>query len=195
MGLFSRKAEKDEPTNLFEGDELPTSGDLGSPLFEPEQEPVVAVNQPVPKRSLAYGIEDAIALMRKLPAENREIVVAVVKQTLESTQISVEDIIADATDKEARLLDKNAQLESEIKQLQQQIADRKAQIAALLEDHKETVSVRERLELAMSLDQPKAAPKQAQTKAAMPKQAAPAQSAPKQANSASGNGESTPLPH
>lgn len=204
MGLFSRKAEEEESTNLFDSDELPNSGDLDRKLFEPENEPVVAASPKVaPKRSLTYGIQDAIDLMRKLPADNKEIVVSVVKQTLESTHISVEDIIADATDKESRLLNKNAQLETEIKQLQQQIADRKSQIAALLDDHKETVSVRERLELAINLDKPKPAPRPAAanpgTTAAAPKPAAPeaqpaaarTEAAPSKPTPGSGN----PLPH
>lgn len=205
MGLFSRKAEEEETTNLFDSDELPNSGDLDSKLFEPEREPVVAASPKAaaPKRSLTYGIQDAIDLMRKLPADNKEIVVSVVKQTLESTHISVEDIIADATDKESRLLNKNAQLETEIKQLQQQIADRKSQIASLLEDHKETVSVRERLELAINLDKPKPAPKPAApnpaTSAAAPKSAAPdaqpAGARPEPAATKPGPGSGNPLPH
>lgn len=150
MGLFSRTSQPNDTSELLDNDALPSSADLTEDYFEPE--PLVPQAKATPRRNLSYGIEDAISLMRKLPADNMEVVVSVVKQTLESTNINVDDIIADANDKEDRLLKKNTQLEKEIKDLQQQIADRNKQIASLLEDHKETVSVRERLQLANEID-------------------------------------------
>ncbi|UTA49412.1 hypothetical protein L1F30_07705 [Simiduia sp. 21SJ11W-1] len=192
MGLFSRNQQEDNETELLDSPGLPNSQDLNGEYFEPEA-PLVAAPAPKPVRpSLSYGIEDAIGLMRKLPKDNKEVVVSVVKQTLESTNISIDDIIADATDKEERLLNKNAQLEKEIKDLQAQIAARNKQISELLADHKETVGVREQLQLANQLSRPeqpvtarKAAP-QAQASAGAsaatqppraPKAAAPAPAA------------------
>ena len=47
---------------------------------------------------MAYGIQDAILLMRTLPVdESVELVVSVIKKTLESRQVGVPDLIEDAT--------------------------------------------------------------------------------------------------
>lgn len=147
MGFFSRTSATDTENELLENAGLPSSEDLNEAYFD-KGDTSIEVAPLNPPTAPSYGIEDAIALMRTLPAENTEVVVAVVKQTLESTRINVDDIIKDAKNKEARLLNKNAQLEKEIRQLEQQIAKRNQQISALLADHKETVSVRERLQLA-----------------------------------------------
>lgn len=179
MGLFSRTSQPNENSELLDDGALPNSADLAGNYFEPE--PLAPQPKATPRRNLSYGIEDAISLMRKLPSDNMEVVVAVVKQTLESTNINVDDIIADANDKEDRLLKKNTQLENEIKDLQQQIADRNKQIAGLLEDHKETVSVRERLQLANELDA-RTRPKPAKRPAA-PVTAAPDADAASQSDS------------
>lgn len=203
MGLFSRSQQEDTETELLDSPGLPNSQDLNGEFFEPE-EPLVA--KPAPKSvkpNLSYGIEDAIGLMRKLPKDNKEVVVSVVKQTLESTNISIDDIIADATDKEERLLNKNAQLEKEIKDLQAQIAARNKQIAELLADHKETVGVREQLQLANQLSSPKqAAPARKpapsatqaapQSTSARPATAATKVTAPKAAGD---EGDNSPLAH
>jgi len=151
MGLFSRNNNDDTSSELLESAGLPSSLDLNEDYFEPELPAKTQAAVKPSRKAVSYGIEDAISLMRKLPSDNMEVVVSVVKQTLESTQISVDDIIADANDKEERLLNKNTQLEKEIQDLQQQIATRNKQITELLEDHKETVSVRERLQLANDL--------------------------------------------
>ena len=157
MGLFSRNQQEDNENDLLESPGLPTSQDLNDDYFEPDEDIIpVAAAPKASRRALSYGIEDAIGLMRKLPKDNTDVVVSVVKQTLESTQISIDDIIADATDKEERLLNKNAQLEREIKDLQAEIASRNKQISELLADHKETVTVREQLQLANKLEERKA---------------------------------------
>lgn len=165
MGLFSRKDDSDASSELLESPGLPNSLDLQENYFEPDLEARPIIQAKSPRRSVTYGIEDAINLMRKLPSDNLEVVVSVVKQTLESTQISVDDIIADANDKEERLLSKNTQLEKEIQELQHQISSRNQQIAKLLEDHKETVVVRERLQLANQLNE-RATPAKTAAKAA-----------------------------
>lgn len=151
MGLFSRNNNDDTSGELLDSPGLPSSLDLNEDYFEPELPVTTKAEVKPARKAISYGIEDAISLMRKLPSDNMEVVVSVVKQTLESTQISVDDIIADANDKEERLLNRNTQLEKEIQDLQQQIATRNKQITDLLEDHKETVSVRERLQLANDL--------------------------------------------
>lgn len=159
MGLFSRtNAETNGEDNLEEID-LPNSKDLKGEMFNSEQtnspsiaQPRVAAQLPTPKARGVYSIEDAINLMKSLPKENNEVVVTVVKKTLESIQIRVPDIVADANQKETRIRNQHKTLEGEIKDLQGQIAQRNQQISDLLKDLKETTDVRERLQLAMELD-------------------------------------------
>jgi predicted phage tail protein len=193
MGLFSRNQQEDSDNELLDSPGLPTSQDLNDEYFEPDGDilPVAAAPKPA-KRALSYGIEDAIGLMRKLPRENTDVVVSVVKQTLESTQISIDDIIADATDKEERLLNKNTQLEREIKDLQAEIATRNKQIADLLADHKETVTVREQLQLANKLDQRNSAKLKQAAATAEPVKAADVETKPATTKTGS---SVDPLPH
>ena len=69
---------------------------------------VVVVQQPEDEPRPHYGIEQAITLMRALPVDqNPELVVAVIKSTLESLKVKVSDIIADA-DAQDRRISKNA---------------------------------------------------------------------------------------
>jgi hypothetical protein len=162
MGLFSRTNTGANGQDDFDEIDLPTSDDLKGGLFtEPTKPAPVAVTAPVkrnPPVRGTYGIEDAIKLMKSLPRDNNEVVVTVVKKTLESTSIKVHDIVDDANQKEARIRNQHKTLEGEIKDLQDQIAHRNQQISDLLHDLKETTDVRQRLQLAMELDGDKAAP-------------------------------------
>ena len=56
-----------------------------------------------PSAKSGFGIEKAIELMRNLPDDNESLVVAVVRTTLESANVSVEAIIDDAELKQARI--------------------------------------------------------------------------------------------
>ncbi len=98
-----------------------------------------------------YGIEKAIELMRLLPADNVELVVQVVKKTLESLQIQVPSIIKDASRKQQDIEGRIDVLKKEIFELESEISTRKTEISALETDHKETTSVKERLILAEKL--------------------------------------------
>ncbi|MBB3168493.1 hypothetical protein [Simiduia aestuariiviva] len=195
MGLFSRSQPEDNENDLLDSPGLPTSQDLNNDFFEPETTAAASPAPKVAKRNLSYGIEDAIGLMRKLPKDNAEVVVSVVKQTLESTNISIDDIIADATDKEERLLNKNTQLEKEIKELQAQIAARNKHISQLLADHKETVSVREQLQLANKLTAPKKPPLEAQKTPVKPASPMPAAAKPETATPTTEPSGNNPLAH
>lgn len=168
MGLFSRDRNEDEAvSDPFEPVPLPNSDDLdenflGRENFDPmefgaEPQPLSTEATPQSKQSTQYGIEEVIGLMRELPQENRELVVTVVKKTLESTQIDLDEIIGGAENKETRLRDKTQTLQSEIKNLQQEIEKRNREIALLQKDLKETTSVKEKLELAQQLHPPKQA--------------------------------------
>ena len=98
-----------------------------------------------------YGIDKAIELMRLLPADNVELVVQVVKKTLESLQIQVPSIIKDASRKQSDIEGRIDVLKKEIFELEAEISTRKTEINALETDHRETTSVKERLILAEKL--------------------------------------------
>jgi predicted nucleic acid-binding Zn-ribbon protein len=96
-----------------------------------------------------YGIDRAIQLMRSLPTDqNPELVAMVITTTLESVDMHVTEIIDDArsrqADLEARIGSikaRNGALEKEIEMGVEEIVKLEASLA-------ETLSVKERLELA-----------------------------------------------
>ena len=96
----------------------------------------------------SYGIDDAIQLMRTLPQENVELVVRVVKHTLESTRIDIGTIIEDASQKQQRIEARVAVLKDAIADLEREIQVRRKEIDELETDHRETTKVKERLVLA-----------------------------------------------
>jgi hypothetical protein len=108
--------------------------------------------------SSSYGIDDAIALMRTLPSENVELVVQVVKHTLESARIDIGAIIEDATSKQQRIESRVAVLRDAITELEREIDTRRAEIDQLETDNRETTRVKERLVLAEKLAQGGARP-------------------------------------
>jgi len=102
-----------------------------------------------------YGIDRAIELMRTLPSDNIELVVQVVKFSLESVGIKLPMIIEDAIRRQKDIQGRIGVLRTEIADLEQEIKVRREEIERLDADHKETSTVRERLELAESLGKPK----------------------------------------
>jgi hypothetical protein len=97
----------------------------------------------------AYGIENAIQLMRALPVDqNVELVVAVIKGTLESLKVKVSDIIDDASKKQKDLEGRIGNLKQAIADFEKEIHQRKEEIARIEADHAETTAVKGRLELA-----------------------------------------------
>jgi hypothetical protein len=101
----------------------------------------------------SYGIDDAIQLMRALPGDNVELVVQVVKRTLESTNVKVKRIIDDASRKQKNIEGRIDVLKKEIAEYEQEISTRKGEITSLEADHKETTMVKDRLQLAEKLGQ------------------------------------------
>src|SRR4051812_46204620 len=74
---------------------------------------VVVRDDPAP--SVDYGIDSAIQLMRALPVDqNVELVVQVIKTTLESLKVRVSDIIQDAARKQRDLEGRVTNLKREI---------------------------------------------------------------------------------
>ena len=149
MGIFDKKSNK-RSSEEFDSPIEQIDLNASPPTPEPAEAPTApAAPQPVPQE---YGIEQAIALMRTLPSDSVELVVRVVKHTLESTDIHIPTIIADAASKQKRIDDRVAMLKEEIRDLESEIAQRTEEIGNLEEDHKETSMVKERLELAEKLD-------------------------------------------
>lgn len=114
---------------------------------QPSSKVVVAPAEEEPRPH--YGIEQAIQLMRALPVDqNPELVVTVIKTTLESLKVKVSDIIADADRKTKDLEERVANLKRAIADFEKEIETRREEIARLEADHKETSGVRARLEMA-----------------------------------------------
>jgi hypothetical protein len=96
-----------------------------------------------------YGIEETIRLMRGLPVDqNLELVVRVVKTTLESVRVRLPTIIQEATKKQQFIAQQIAGLSGEIAGFEAEIAKRRQAIDHLEQDLAETTKVKERLELA-----------------------------------------------
>jgi hypothetical protein len=120
---------------------------LAAPVVKPT--PSVIVQREEPPPTVDFGINQAIQLMRSLPVDqNPELVVTVIKTTLESLRVKVPDIIADASRKQANLESRVETLSKEIVDYEREIQQRKEEIARLEADHAETTSVKSRLELA-----------------------------------------------
>jgi hypothetical protein len=133
MGLFGKKAEPEAP---------------------PAPGPSSGANLPGP-RTGAYGIEETIRLMRTLPVEqNLDLVVGVVKSTLESMNVRLSTIIEDAAHKQQTIEQRIAGLKGEIGELEKEIAKRRQEIDGLEQDLAETTKVRERLERAETSARP-----------------------------------------
>lgn len=120
----------------------------GSPVVPPPQRKKSLARTQVAAQAPKYGINEAIALMRKLPKGDMRILAAVIKETLESTNINVSQIIADADEKESKLESKIQTLDTEIETYESQIKQRKEAIAIYLEDLEETRNVKNNLALA-----------------------------------------------
>jgi hypothetical protein len=152
MGLFDKKLKKS-----FDQDasELlpPVAESPPQPVTEPTPPPAPqqAVPKPVKIDHPDYGINKAIELMRMLPDENIELIVRVVKTTLESTNINVANIVSDATRKQTGIENRIDVVRKEIAGFESEIATRRTEISTLEADHKETSMVKERFELAEKL--------------------------------------------
>ncbi len=107
---------------------------------------------PVPKppttKDKVYGIDQAIALMKRLPEADMRVLATVIKETLESVDIKVSAIIEDAETKEMRLEEQIKKLDTEIEDLEVMISQRKESIHEFLRNLEETRQVKNNLALA-----------------------------------------------
>ena len=96
-----------------------------------------------------YGIDRAIQLMRSLPtAQNPELVATVITSTLESLGTNVASIIEDANSRQADLEARIGTLKAKNSSLEKEIEAGVDEIVKLEASLAETLSVKERLELA-----------------------------------------------
>jgi hypothetical protein len=106
-------------------------------------------DEEAPPARAAYGIDHAIRLMRTIPGDQHvDLVVTVIKNTLESLNVRLSDIVEDASRKQEYLNGRVAELRSEIAQLEQEVERRRVEISQIEADLAETTSVKERLLLA-----------------------------------------------
>lgn len=118
-----------------------------------------------PEANMRYGIDDAIKLMRSLPVEeNADLVVRVMKTTLESLKVRIGEIIEDATKRQDILKRKITDYQMQIAQFEREIDARKHEITRLDEELHETTKVKDRLQAAelmpLTPQTPSAAPKE-----------------------------------
>jgi hypothetical protein len=124
-------------------------------LFGKKTDPAESGISPGGGSAGPYGIEDTIRLMRGLPVEqNLELVVRVVKSTLESVNVRLSTIIQEATRKQQLIGQQIASLRSEIAGFEAEIAKRRQAIDRLEQDLAETAKVKEHLELAEAAGTP-----------------------------------------
>jgi hypothetical protein len=94
-----------------------------------------------------YGISDVVELMRSLPLDqNAELVLQVVKTTLESLKVKVADLLEDAAAKQLRTTERIAQLKQEIVDREREVRERHDEIVRLEEEFAETARTQARLE-------------------------------------------------
>ena len=108
-----------------------------------------------------YGIEDAVKLIRSLPNGQEELIIQVVKQTLESTNIKISDIILDAERKESQIEKRTRKLRSEIEEFQTKIDRRNEEIQTMYAKLKESIEVKKQLQKVVQAEE-KAQPAAAQ---------------------------------
>jgi cell division protein FtsB len=94
-----------------------------------------------------YGIDNAIQLMRSLPTDkNIDLVITVLKTTLESLNISVAEIVRDAARREKDIEGRVTALKAEIATLEKEMEQRVTEIMRLEAAHSETTRVKDYLE-------------------------------------------------
>jgi hypothetical protein len=152
MGLFGKK---DETPAVPE----PVVQPPRSAMAQPSRAPVApqpapqaappAAREPAPPPRAGYGIEQAMRLMRSLPVDkNVDLVVHVIKNTLESLNVRLSDILNDASQRQQALDARIKGLRAEILGLEKEVETRQNEISRLEADLSETTSVKEQLALA-----------------------------------------------
>jgi uncharacterized small protein (DUF1192 family) len=96
-----------------------------------------------------FGITEAIQLLRSLPNDqNAELIVRVMRTTLESLNVHLSDIIDDANRKQQLTEERIGAVRGQVGDLEKQLATLRREIETLEAELKETSDVRERLQMA-----------------------------------------------
>jgi len=96
-----------------------------------------------------YGIGDVIRLLRTLPVDQHgELVVRVIRTTLESISVHVTELIDDASRQQQKLGDRIGALQAQILELAKQIDMQRNEVTRLEADLAETTNAKERLKFA-----------------------------------------------
>lgn len=104
-----------------------------------------------PSAQPRYGIVKAIELMRDLPLDkDADVMLRVLRKTLESTDVHLSDLVEDATKRERTLEQDMSSELAAIAALEREIATRTATVTRIEKDLAETKRARERLETASS---------------------------------------------
>jgi uncharacterized small protein (DUF1192 family) len=162
MGLFDKKTRKHDDSDNGNGvSEEHHVAQKSQPNPIPDHSaPVRATPLPPPERPMerpGFSINKAIELIRALPDDNMELVVTIVRATLESVNIKVSTIIDDAARKQTHLEARIGVLSREIAALEAEVAVRQQEIASLEADYKETSTVKDWLVVAETLGKPEPA--------------------------------------
>ncbi len=147
MSLFGRKRPEDESAAPAK----PEASEVAPPPSASTE-----------KKKGGYGIDQVVALMRRLPADNIELVVRVLKETLESVTIPLPGLIKEAEKRDADLTQGiadhkkaistlEAELAAKKKQIEDDIAAKQKAIGQLEADQKEILLVKDRLNLGLKL--------------------------------------------
>ena len=144
MGFFSKKDQGVQEDVGKQQQKQPEPSPSGAP-------PPAAKSAPAVQAPASYGIDNVIELMRSLPLKgNPELVVEVIKKTLESTQISIETIVHEATTKQRALEDRAKQLLAEGGALRAERDKLRQMIQLLQAEFDETSEMMEYLQLSTS---------------------------------------------
>jgi predicted nucleic acid-binding Zn-ribbon protein len=103
--------------------------------------------RPAPANN-AFGIEQAIQLIRRLPTGNADLVMTVVKQTLESLNVDVHQLIDSADAKAVALESRINELMHEVAALEEKINAKNELIIELQDQERELNTVKEQLNMA-----------------------------------------------
>lgn len=130
----------------------PTGPQLPGVLIEPSPSPSRRSQPPSAETPMRYGIDDAIKLMRSLPVEeNENLVVRVMKTTLESLKVRIGEIIEDAVKRQDVLGKKVTDYRAQIASFEREIEARRHEIHRLEEELGEVTRVKERLQAAETM--------------------------------------------
>ena len=142
MSLFKKRGKAAEEMPLEDSlpdfvDALLAEADLDN---MEETDPLTALSK------THYGIDQAIELMEKLPKDNNDLVVSVVKATLASANVDVDAVIADAQNKVESIQQQITRLGEETVELKSLIARKQTETAEAQAALNQTLLVKELLQ-------------------------------------------------